>query len=83
MRRRARSPQPLGCGRHRLLQLSAGFAGAAPISCWTGGSLASQQWPVWSQRKRNVVGLYCKEGSQVLDASPSKLEISLFYLGWN
>lgn len=56
---------------------------ASTSSCWTGDSLASQQRPVWSQWKRNIVGLHCKEGSQILDASPNKLEISLFYLGWN
>lgn len=51
---------------------------AAPTSSVGQGiRVASQQWPIWSQRKRNV-GLHCKEGSQVLDASLSKLEIFLF-----
>ena len=52
---------------------------AAPTSsCWTGDTLSFfGQWPVWGQRRRNV-GLHCKEESQVLDASPSKLEIFLF-----
>lgn len=76
-------PAPRSCGRQPafwrcLWAFQKRYSSAAPTSsCWAGDMLSFSTVANLEPTERNV-GLHCKEAGQVLDASPSKLEIFLF-----